>query len=159
ALLRGRAASARTPSADSYRVVREHRVHTPDAVDDLRDAQVDRDAAERDRVRPVDPELALHHVQHRLDRVERRDVEVLVEAECQPGAGDARDRRAQLELREVERQLRTLDEALDRRPGQLTVALGPMTVSSGDVRAADADRQVERRARDQLLAVDVAAPP
>ena len=89
--------------------------------------------------------------------ISRRVAEVLVEAERQPGAVDAGDRPLEREVvAHVERDLR-LDRRLDRRPRDLTVALGGVAVTAGEERAVDRDRQVERRPGDELLAVDVAA--
>ena len=48
---------------------------------------------------------------------------------------------------------------LDRRAGHLAVPLRRVAVARREERAVDADRKVERRPRDELLAVDVAAGP
>ena len=74
------------------RVVRESRVDTPRAVHELRHAQVDDDARERQRLTPLDAVLAAHELEHPVDRERGRLVEILVEAEGQPGVRRPRDR-------------------------------------------------------------------
>ena len=103
-------------------------MHALDPVDDLGHAQVDDDARERERVAALEPELALHQVEHRRHRLLRGEVEVLGEAERDPGGLRASDRRTELELGKLERQLRALDRALDRRAGNLAVALRRVAV-------------------------------
>ena len=68
------------------------------AVHDLRDAQVDDDAGQRERVAALQPELPPHQPQHRVDRVHRRRVQALAEAERDPGVRGERDRPGQLEV-------------------------------------------------------------
>ena len=86
----------------------------------------------------------------------RRLVEVLVEAERQPGPRCPGDRPGQREVvAEGERELRALDGRLDRELGDLTVALSGVAVARRQQRAVDGDRKVERRPGDELLAVDV----
>ena len=63
------------------RVVREPRVDSANAVDHLRDAQVDDDARERERLATFETVLAPHELEHRVDRDRRRLVEILVESE------------------------------------------------------------------------------
>ena len=89
----------------------------------------------------------------------RGGVEILVEAEREPRVGGARDRRSEVEVvASVERQLRPLERALDRGARDLAVALRAVAVARGEQRAVDRDREVERRAGDEQLAVDVPAP-
>ncbi len=102
--------------------------------------------------------LTLHQVEHRRHRVLGREIEILVEAERDPRVHDARDRRAQLEIAELERHLCPLERRLDRGARDLAVALRGMTVTRREHRAVERDRQVQRRAGDEQLAVDVAAP-
>ena len=104
------------------------------------------------------PELAFHEIEHRRHRLLRREIEVLVEAECEPCVVDPRDRRTQLEIAEIERQRAALERRLDRRPRHLAVALRAMAVAREEERAVDGDRKIEHRAGDELLAIDVAAP-
>ena len=91
-------------------------------------------------------------------RLIRSEVEIAVEAEREPRVGCARDRGAELAVGDVERQRRTFERALDRRAGDLAVALRAVPVSRHEPRAVDGDREVERRSGDELLAVDVPAP-
>src|SRR5262249_19920661 len=158
--------SPRSGSLNSYatrgflpdRPVAQDRVDALDAVHELRDVVVDGDARERQRPLAVDAELALHQVEHRLGREPGGDVEILVEAEGDPCIRRPRDRHAELEVvADVDRQLHVFERALDRRPGDLAVALGAMAVARRQQRAVDRDRKVERRPRTQQLAVDVAA--
>ena len=79
----GRARSQRRePLAQPKRVVAQDRVHAEHLVDDLRHAQVDDDRGERERVRPREAVLALHQVEHPVDRDPGSEPEVLVEAEA-----------------------------------------------------------------------------
>src|SRR5262245_11323542 len=87
------------------------------------------------------------------------EIEVLVETEADPCIHRARNRPAQLEVGQAEGQLRTLDKTLDRSARDLAVALRAVSVAGGEERAIDTDRQIEGRATDQLLAVDVATAP
>src|SRR5260221_190212 len=84
--------------APTERVVAEHGVHALRHVDDLRHAEVDGDACQRERMLPSEAELALHQVEHRRHALLRCEIEILVEAECKPGAVDPRDRRPELEV-------------------------------------------------------------
>src|SRR5262245_26839114 len=80
-----------------------------------------------------------------------------VEAEGEPCSLDAGDRPGERRVvAYVECQL-SLDRALDRRAADLAVALRRVAVAGREERTVDGDRQVEGRARDELLAVDVAA--
>ena len=113
--------------------------------------------AKRERFAAREPVLALEQVQHPVDGDPRRPAEVLVEAEREPGAVDPRDRPLERQVvAHVERDLR-LDRRLDRRARDLAVALRRVPVAGGEERAVDRDRQEERRAGDELLAVDVPA--
>ena len=78
-------------------------MHALGAVDDLRDVQIDNNTRQRERVSALEAELALHQVEHRRHRMLGGEIEILVEAERDPRAGAARDRRAQLEIAELER--------------------------------------------------------
>src|SRR5204862_893361 len=69
----------------------------------------------------------------------------------------ASDRRAELGLGDLHGQLRTFDEAFDRRSRHLAVALCAVPIARREVRAVDADREIERRTADELLAIDVPA--
>ena len=129
-----------------------------DLVDDLRHAQVDRDARQRQGLRPRDAELALHQVEHRLGGLLGGGVEILVETEREPGIRGSRDRRAKVAILEAERERRTLERALDRGSRHLAVALGAVAVARHHQRSVDRDREVQGRAGDELLAVDVPAP-
>ena len=64
----------------------------------LRHAQVDDDRRERERLAACEAVLALQQVEHPLDRDPRRAAEVLVEAECEPGAVNPGDRPLDLEV-------------------------------------------------------------
>src|SRR5579864_4105088 len=158
--------SPRSGSLNSYAtaaflpesLVAEDGVHALRDVHDLRDAEIDADTRERKRLVPRDAELALHQIEHRRQCVLGREIEVLVEPEREPRAVGARDRRAQLEVTQLEAQHRTFERALDRGARDLAVALRAVAVAGHDERAVDRDRQVERRAGDELLAVDVPAP-
>ena len=69
-----------------------------------------------------------------------------------------RDRRPQVEVvPQVEREHGPVDRALDRGARELAVALRRVAVAGREQGAVDGDRQEERRAGDELLAVDVAA--
>ena len=73
------------------------------------------------------------------------------------GAGD---RHPQLEIgAQAQRQPHLVERAFDRRARHLAVSLRRVAVAGREQRAVDADRQQQRRARGQLLAVDVAAEP
>src|SRR5205085_290017 len=54
--------------------------------------------------------------------------------------------------------LHVLERALDRDAAHLSVALARVAIPRREVRAVDGHRQVEGRAGDELLAVEVAAP-
>ena len=56
--------------------------------------QVDGHARKRESPLPIDAELALHQVEHRLGGMGRRKVEIAVETEHEPRVGRARDRHA-----------------------------------------------------------------
>src|SRR5256885_2257490 len=87
-----------------------------------------------------------------------RPTEVLVEAECQPGAVDPRARPLQDEVVvQVQRELCPRG-SLDRRPEDLAVPLRRVPVAGGEARPVNRDRQEERRPGDELPAVDVPAP-
>jgi hypothetical protein len=62
----------------------KHRVHAADAVDELRDAEVDDQARERKRIPPFEAVLSPHQLEHRVGGERRSLVEVLVEPEGQP---------------------------------------------------------------------------
>src|SRR5581483_5880224 len=98
--------------------------------------------------------LAAHERAHPVHGLAGREPEVLVEAEREPRAVDPRAGPFERQVDEVERQL-CARRALDRGAGDLAVALRGVTVAGGEERALDGDRQVERRAGDELLAVDV----
>ena len=70
-----------------------------DAVHELRHAQVDDGAGERQRVAALEAVLAAHQLQHPVDGERGGLVEVLVEAEREPGLGRPRDRARELERR------------------------------------------------------------
>ncbi len=141
------------------RVVAQDGVDAEVAVHDLRHAQVDDDRRERERVPAGEAELALHQLDHAVGGDLRGATEMLVEAEREPRAVDPRDRPLEPQvLAEVEGHLR-FDGTLDRRPRDLAVALRGVAVAGGEECAVDGDRQEERGAGDELLAVDVAAPP
>src|SRR6266545_4930319 len=127
-------------------------------VHDLRDVQVDADARQHAGVAPGDSELPRHQREHALDRDRSGAAEVRVEAERQPGAVDARDRPFEQQVvPNIKGQARPRG-GLDRRSGDLTVALRGVPVAGGEQRALDRYRKVERRSGDELLAVDVPAP-
>src|SRR5262249_56645568 len=71
-------------TSDSYRVVREDRVDTFDAVHDLRHTEVDDDARECVRVTALEAALALHQVEHAGDGQSGGLVEILRQAERDP---------------------------------------------------------------------------
>src|SRR5262245_60594858 len=122
--------------------VREHRVDTPNAVDHLRDPQVDGEAREGQRLGPLDAVLATHEPEHRVDRDRSRLVEILVEAEREPRRGRPRHRGRELEVVSKRNgELGPLERALDRDLGDLAVSLGPMAVPRGEERAVDRYRQ------------------
>ena len=81
------------------RVVREPRVDPPSAVHELGHAQVDDDAREGERLASLEPVLATHELEHPVDRDRGRLVEVLVEAERQPGVRRPGDRAVEREGR------------------------------------------------------------
>ena len=129
------------------------------AVHDLSDGKVEDDARERERVRTIEAILPSHQVEHGLGRELGGDVEVLVEAERHPCVRDPRDGHAQLRaVLQLERELCALERALDRGTRDLAVALRAVSVACRDERAVDRNRQVEGRAGDEQLAVDVASP-
>jgi len=80
-------------------------------------------------VRPLEPELSLHQIEHRRHRLLGGEIEILVEAECDPCVRDARDRRAELEVAELERHLRALERGLDSGARHLAVALRGMAIA------------------------------
>src|SRR3954452_2980117 len=72
-------------------VVAKDGVHTLHLVDDLRHAEVDCDARECERMLACEAVLAFHEVEHRRHAVLRGEIEILVEAEGEPGVFHARD--------------------------------------------------------------------
>src|SRR4249919_959809 len=145
---------------EADRGVRQHRVDALRAVHELGDTQVDDDARERQRLTSAEAMLALHEVEHSLDRDRRSLVEILVEPEREPPLRSPRNRPLQPEVvanRECEN--RPLHGSLDRELRYLAVALRSVPVSRREVRSVHGDRQVERRPGDEPLAVDVPAAP
>ena len=133
-------------------------MHALRPVHDLRNPEIDDEARQRKRVGAAHSELPSHQREHAVERDLPRDGDVLVEAERDPGTLETRD--GPLEHRvvlEVERQLGAR-RGLDRGPGHLAVTLDGMAVAGGEQSALDRNREIERRARDELLAVHVAAP-
>src|SRR5262249_54096713 len=79
------------------------------------------------------------------------------EAECEPRSVDARAGPIEPQVvAKIERQTRGA-RTLDRGAADLAVALRCMAVAGREQRAVDRDRQEQRRARDELLAVDVSS--
>src|SRR5439155_14135060 len=110
--------------SDSYRVVTEDSMHTFDTVHELRDAEVDDDARQRECVDTFEIELASHQLEHRIGRCGGRLVEVLVEAEREPGIRCPGDRRVQLRVVfDRERELEPLERTLDCGLRHLAVSL------------------------------------
>ena len=129
-----------------------------DAVHELRHPEVDDDARERERISALEPELPVHQRKHPVDRLGRSLVEILVDAEREPGTVDARDRILELEVGERDRQAGPLHRRLDRQLRNLAVALARVAVPGREQRTIDRNRQIERRSLDELGAVDVPAP-
>jgi hypothetical protein len=139
---------------------REHGVHTLDAVDDLRHAQVRprrcRGAIAYER---SIPELALHHGRASVpiacsaarSRSSSKPNASHASAMCARRACAARGRRSRRSA--APRSTKHSIAVPDSSPSPCA----RVAVTGGHVRAVDADRQIERRARDELLAVDVAA--
>ena len=106
----------------------------------------------------LEPELALHQIEHRRHRVLGREIEILVEAERDP---------------RVARCARSASAARGRSSSSVSCARSSghsiavpetspspcarVAVARREERAVDRDRQIERRAGDEQLAVDVAA--
>ena len=149
-------AAARSPKG----CVAQNGVHALGVVHHLGDSQVDADAGEGERTRARESVLTLHEIEHRLERHVRGHVEVGIEAECDPRVLGPGDRHAQIEVvADVEGHACHLQRALDRGAGHLTVALRRMAVAGRHQCSVDRDRQEQRGARRQLLAVDVATLP
>src|SRR4051794_25265629 len=144
---------------EPHRVVAQHRVRSPHAVDDLRDPQVDDHARQRERLPAPDPVLARQQREHPLERLRGGLVEVLVEAERDPGALHASLRVRELRaLAQPDRHLAPLDRALHGERRNLAVALQAVRVAQREEGAVDRDRQEQGRAGDEQRAVDVPAP-
>ena len=148
----------RTDCRLAERVVREPRVNPLSAVHKLRHAEIDDDARQRECLAALEPVLATHELEHAVEGERRRLVEILVEAERQPGLRRPRDRVGEPKIvPHRERELRALDRRLDRELRDLAVTLGGVPVTRREERSVDGDREVERRSGDELLAVDVPA--
>jgi hypothetical protein len=84
--------------------------------------------------------LALHQIEHPLDRDPRRFLQVLVKAEGEPTSPCPRDGPLDRKVSaDVDSDLR-FDRALDRGARDLTIALRRMTIASGEERTVDRDR-------------------
>ena len=144
-------------SREAQGVVGKHRVDAADPVDELRDPQVDYEARERERVarrgRALGPS-ARASLPWRSPQPRRGPRRTRTSA-TRP-ASTRRCRELQV-VSNRQRELGPLDRALDRELRHLTVSLAAMAVAGREQRAVDRYRQVEGRARDELLAVDVPA--
>ncbi len=133
-------------------------VHALGAVHELRDSQVGDDTREGKSLAPLETELAAHELEERIDRDRRGLVEILVEAEREPCFRCPGDRRRQRQVvANGDREPCALDGSLDRELRDLAVTLRRVAVAGREECAVDGDGQEERRAGDELLAVDVAA--
>ena len=182
---RGRRGSARPPSSRAHRsprreggtprragrarargeaarstpgVVAQHGVNADLPVHDLRHAQVDDDAREAECVAllqarapgPISatmPSTAIFAARPRCSSKPNVSHAPSMRAHGHSSARSSRRSSVSCAVR----------RALDRRAAHLAVALRRMPVARREERAVDRDRQVQRRARDELLAVDVAA--
>ena len=107
----------------------KHRVDAERTVDKLCDAEVDDKARQRKRVTTLEIVLSPHEVEHCIGRDRSRLVEILVEAERQPGCRGPGDRGRQGQIvTDGQRELGPLDGALDRELRNLTIALTGVTV-------------------------------
>jgi hypothetical protein len=120
--------------------------------------KVDHNARKREGVPPLEAVLPPHQLEHPVDRLRRRLVEILVEPEREPGAVDPSDRVLELDLSERERQARACHRRLDRKLAHLAVPLPRVAVAGREQRSIDRHRKVERRPLAELRAVDVPAP-
>ena len=118
-----------------------------DPIDHLRDAQVHHQTGERQGLPGRETVQFTHQLDH-LDGCDRRRfVQSPAEAERQPAAtGQARGKQRQAQL-EMQLELHHhLHGAVERRPGDLPVALHRVSVTRREQRAIDRDRQEQRRA-------------
>ena len=142
----------------SERVVAQLGVHAHGAVHDLRDVKIDADAREDPCVAPDPPSSRAISASMPSTAIDAARPQHLVEAEREPGTVDPGDRPLDRRGRPGRRASarppsvsRSHSPKPHRRPGR-RVRLQPREG------AVDRDRQIERRACDELLAVDVPAP-
>src|SRR5215469_2326735 len=135
----------------------QQRVHAPRHVHNLRHPQVHAGGRHRQRLRPRGPVQRRQPRHHGVERGPHGLVQVGAEPERDPPGGRLRVHRCQRPAGGQVHDGPGRHRALDRRAADLAVALRPVPVAQVEQRARHGDRQVQRRARHEFLAVDVPA--
>ncbi|MPM04507.1 hypothetical protein SDC9_50785 [bioreactor metagenome] len=147
----------RLPRVSSEPLLGQDHVDALLAVDDLRDLEIGSEAEQHICLIAREMRAAGHQLDHVAHRLAHRLVEILVEAHRDQLVGGFGEGGLDLEVLAHGQAETSLERRLDGGDADLAIPLATMAIAGGEQRARVEHRQIERRARAQILVVHIAA--